>query len=101
MVYDTYKAAAEAVHLLSSDTVWQDTLREAATYQMLSQLRHLFATICLYCNPIRPLDLWENNLHDFIEDYLRYDPEHLSIEKALLDVKIEKREDIVLRELNR
>jgi len=86
VVYNTFRETVEAMHLLSSDAIWQNTLTEAATYQMPYQLRQLFATICLYCNPKNPSELFEKNINELIEDYLRHYSEEISREKALSEI---------------
>ena len=70
-VYPTFKDAAIAMNLLESDRTWEATLQEAAAFQMPFQLRQLFVDICLYCNPTNALHLFETNLTDLMEDYVR------------------------------
>ena len=73
-VADTYKEACALLDLLTDDTTWDRTLIEASTFRMPSQLRSLFATICLFCEPSDPLSLWLNHKEAMIEDFLN-DPD--------------------------
>ena len=36
-------------HLLTDDNQYSKTIAEASNFQMLKQLRSMFATICTYC----------------------------------------------------
>ena len=49
--YSTFKDAAFAAGLLEGDEEWNKCLEEASTFQMPAQLRELFATILVYCQP--------------------------------------------------
>jgi hypothetical protein len=69
--YPTFKSAAIALYLLKDDRVWENTMTEAATYQMPHELRQLFVEIYLYCNPADPLRLLEINMNHLMEDYIR------------------------------
>ena len=57
-------------HLLSDDNAWEHTLQEATTFCMPSQLRDLFVTICLHCDPFNAFELWENHKDAMIEDFI-------------------------------
>ena len=57
--------------LLEDDRVWENTMTEAATYQIPHELRQLFVDICLYFNPADPLRLLESNMNHLMEDYIR------------------------------
>jgi hypothetical protein len=57
--------------LLEDDRVWENTMTEAATYQIPHELRQLFVEICLYFNPADPLRLLESNMNHLMEDYIR------------------------------
>ena len=67
---ETFKEACILRHLLEDDTEWENTLHEASVFQMPSQFRVLFATICLYCVPTNPRELWENHKEAMIEDFM-------------------------------
>lgn len=49
--YPTFKAAAAARGLLSSDEEWDRCLREATAFQMPRQLRETLAFICIFGEP--------------------------------------------------
>ena len=57
-IYPDFKSACLALGLLEDDREWIQCLEEAGDMQTGSQLRHLFATILLHCNPTSPGDLW-------------------------------------------
>ncbi|KAL3532519.1 hypothetical protein ACH5RR_006040 [Cinchona calisaya] len=54
--------------LFESDTYIEDTVEEAAAFQMPSSLRSLFATLLASCSPTNPTLLWEK----FEADLSRY-----------------------------
>nr|XP_027082463.1 uncharacterized protein LOC113704790 [Coffea arabica] len=51
---NSFREAALALGLLQSDTYIEETLEEAAAFQMPSSLRLLFATLLVYCSPTGP-----------------------------------------------
>ena len=52
ILYNTYEEAVRQLGLLDEDdNEFDNCLKEAATYQMPSRLRQLFATILLFCDP--------------------------------------------------
>ena len=57
--------------LLEDDGEWLICLRDAAEIQTGSQLRHLFATLLLFCAPADPKQLWLQFRNDICDD-LRY-----------------------------
>lgn len=70
-VADSYKEACALLDLVTDDTSWDKTLAEASMFYMPSQLRSLFATICLYCEPSDPLSLWVNHKDALVEDFVQ------------------------------
>ncbi|CAG8765706.1 10250_t:CDS:2 [Cetraspora pellucida] len=68
ILYNTFKEACDALGLLQNDKEWDRCLAEAALIQSGSQLRHLFATFLLFCNPIHPETLWEKYFTSFSDD---------------------------------
>lgn len=71
VVHPTFKDACIARGLLEDDGEWRMCLTEAAYMQTGSRLRQLFATILVYCEPMRPEALW-NEFREHICDDLRY-----------------------------
>ena len=70
-VYDTNREACLARGLLEDDSEWNSALNEAEVFRMPVQLRGLFATILLHCNPSNPLELWSGHQEAFAEDFTR------------------------------
>ena len=68
--HDTFRSPAVALGLLSTDNEWIRCLEEAATWQSPVQLRHLFVTILLLCNPASPGQLWSAMAVHLSEDYV-------------------------------
>lgn len=68
---DTFKSAAIALGLLSDDSTWDRTLFEATAYNMPVELRRLFTTICIFCQPTSPLELYEKYKIHMKEDFTR------------------------------
>ncbi|XP_027098832.2 uncharacterized protein [Coffea arabica] len=65
----SYREAAFQMDLLQSDTYIEDTLDEAATFQMPSSLRNLFAVMLSFCSPSNPKYLWERYEFELSRDY--------------------------------
>ncbi|MCP4486968.1 MAG: hypothetical protein GY820_06565, partial [Gammaproteobacteria bacterium] len=55
-----YDAAREK-GLLDTDDEWDRCLTEASSFKMPHQMRHLFATILLFCEPSDAETLWKNH----------------------------------------
>ena len=68
----TFKEACIIRNLLADDTEWERVMAEATAFQMPSQLRALFATICVHCEPTNPVQLWETHKGAMAEDYLHF-----------------------------
>ena len=69
--YSNYKETCLVRGLLNGDNEWLQCLTLAATYQMPSQLRLLFATIIRENSPSNP-----SNLFQILKDDLAYDYRH-------------------------
>jgi len=61
IVYHTFRDACNALGLLQDDREWDDCLEEAGAIRSGGQLRRLFATILLFCEPTCPERLWEKH----------------------------------------
>ena len=70
VLYSSFKEAAIASNLLADDSAWIRAMEDAAAYQMPVELRHLFANICLHCQPSNASYIFETFLPDLMEDYI-------------------------------
>ena len=68
-IQPSFKAAAVSLGILSDDQAWDKTLQEAVVFQMPSELRKLFSTICLFCEPTHPRHLFEKFKDHMMEDF--------------------------------
>ena len=66
---NSYREAAFQMGLLQTDTYIEDALYEAATFQMPSSLRSLFAVMLAFCSPSNPKHLWEKYETELSRDY--------------------------------
>jgi hypothetical protein len=66
--YPTFHAACIARGLLEDDGEWSQCLAEASVMQTGGRLRHLFATILLFCNPSQPDRLWQQYQSHICDD---------------------------------
>ena len=71
VICNTFHEACLKRGLLEHDGEWEICLQEAADIQTGSQLRHLFATLLLFCTPSQPNVLWIT-FRDKICDDLRH-----------------------------
>src|ERR1043165_2102708 len=84
-VYSTYKEAAAYMGLVDDDDECDACLEEASYFKMPYQLRQLFASIIIYCQPANLKDLWDNYLDNLIEDFIfQGDSRELAITKLLV-----------------
>ncbi|XP_071901036.1 uncharacterized protein [Coffea arabica] len=67
----SYRESAFQMGLLQSDTHVEDTLDDAASFQMPCSLRTLFATLLVYCSPSNPKSLWEKYEGALSSDFKR------------------------------
>ncbi|XP_071932958.1 uncharacterized protein [Coffea arabica] len=66
-----FREAALNLGLLRCDTYIEDTLEEAAVFQMPSSLRLLFATVLVHCSPTDSILLWDKFEQQLCSDYQR------------------------------
>ncbi|CAI2202024.1 7421_t:CDS:1, partial [Funneliformis geosporum] len=66
----TFKEACIHLDLLQNDNEWDICLYEASRINTGQQLRHLFAIILLYCQPISPERLWNKYKSELCKDIL-------------------------------
>ncbi|MCO5559223.1 hypothetical protein L7F22_012818 [Adiantum nelumboides] len=69
VVFPTFKAACIARGVLEDDGEWSSCIEEACMTHTGGQLRHLFVTILLFCEPSSPQLLWERFRQHLSEDY--------------------------------
>ena len=74
VVCETNKEACRLRGLLQEDGEWDLALREATETQMPTQLRQLFVTIALFCEPADPAALFERHQAALAEDFSRRHP---------------------------
>lgn len=73
---------------MEEDNSLDECLSEAATYQMPSSLRRLFATILVFCEPSDVFALWQKHLDAMSEDYRRNNPSDAIVEQmVLIDIR--------------
>ena len=83
----TYKETALKSGFLQSDDEWIECLREAALSGSPCQLRLLFATILLFCEPAEPVKLWNELYFQLSDDVRRCKDNHsdeITLYKTLL-----------------
>ncbi|CAJ0761863.1 8612_t:CDS:2, partial [Entrophospora sp. SA101] len=68
VLYNTFKEACAILGLLQNGEEWDQCLAKAAQVQTGSQLRNLFATLLLFCDPVRPENLWEKYFYALSDD---------------------------------
>ena len=83
----TFQEACKLRHLLDDDSEWDPAMTEASAFQMPSQLRVLFATICSHSEPHNPLQLWLQHKECMVEDYERSLPAAEAEARALQDIQ--------------
>jgi hypothetical protein len=66
----SFKEACIRLGLLQNDAEWDTCLNEASQIKTGQQLRHLFAMILLYCQPVAPEKLWNHHKLSLCEDFL-------------------------------
>ncbi|KAG2695935.1 hypothetical protein I3760_07G034500 [Carya illinoinensis] len=65
----TFHEATTMHVLLQKDNSLEECLYKASLYQMSFNLRRLFTTILVYCNPTNPRDFWERFEQDMSADF--------------------------------
>ncbi|XP_021967368.1 uncharacterized protein LOC110862486 [Folsomia candida] len=69
--YDSFYEVAKARGLICDQTVWNDTLNDAAYASMPRQLRELFAYICVFGETSDMTGLWNEHKENLTEDFVR------------------------------
>ena len=60
--HESYKAVCRTLGLLQDDEEWNIVLREASLTKLCPQIRSLFVTLLLFCEPSSPLQLFNNHV---------------------------------------
>ncbi|CAF4405578.1 unnamed protein product, partial [Rotaria magnacalcarata] len=68
----TFIEAARRRGLLHDDTEYERCLTEAVLFQVPQLLRTLFCVILLYCNPTKPINLWNSFKGHMTEDFMQH-----------------------------
>ena len=83
----TFREACIRRNLLVDDNEYDQAMAEASQFQMPSQLRSMFVTICVYCEPSDPLQLWITHQDTLTEDYTRTHDQDMAVNNALHDIE--------------
>uniref|UniRef100_A0A8I6WF72 ATP-dependent DNA helicase n=1 Tax=Hordeum vulgare subsp. vulgare TaxID=112509 RepID=A0A8I6WF72_HORVV len=80
----SFREACEHLGLIEHDRTLDDCMTEAATFQMPSALRRLFATIFVFCEVTEIRQLWDKHLASMSQDYRRNQSNDAAIEQMVL-----------------
>ena len=72
--HESYKAVCRTLGLLQDDEEWNIVLREASLTKLCPQIRSLFVTLLLFCEPSSPLQLFNNHVEHWWDDFKRQLP---------------------------
>jgi hypothetical protein len=84
VVFSTFREAAERRGLIEADDSISDSLTEAATFQMPSALRRLFATVLAFCEVTNVRALWDKHLEAMSDDFRRAGISNEAVEQMVL-----------------
>ncbi|XP_044005456.1 uncharacterized protein LOC122850362 [Aphidius gifuensis] len=70
-IYDTYHAACLSLGLIEDDTEWERAMTEGEIWMMPRQLRQLFVSILIHCQPNDPGKLWKKFKDALSQDYYK------------------------------
>ncbi|XP_020082250.1 uncharacterized protein LOC109705878 [Ananas comosus] len=70
IVYETFRAACDALGLLGDDLEWRSALEEASHWSSPFNLRQLFVTLVMYCEVGDPKKLWDDYWELMSDDIL-------------------------------
>ncbi|XP_008180455.1 uncharacterized protein LOC103308586 [Acyrthosiphon pisum] len=90
VVHATYAAAAVALGLLKDDEAWRACMTESSALDTATQLRYLYVTILLFCQPTDPVDLYRrfevNMMKDFNRRFQNVDRARAACLKVIRDL---------------
>ena len=78
---ETFVKACLARGFIEDDEEWRKAMQEAAFSMMPKQLRRLFVRILIYCNPLHPIELWNEFKSYLSEDFQRKILDSVAAEK--------------------
>ncbi|XP_044005873.1 uncharacterized protein LOC122850880 [Aphidius gifuensis] len=84
-IYDTYHAACLSLGLIEDDTEWERAMTEGEIWMMPRQLRRLFVSILIHCQPNDPGKLWEKFKDALSQDFYKSSTSE-SIKKAYHEI---------------
>ncbi|XP_020082082.1 uncharacterized protein LOC109705725 [Ananas comosus] len=70
IIYETFRAACDALELLGDDLEWRHPFEEAAYWSSASDLRQLFVTIIMFCEVADPVKLWNDYWESMSDDII-------------------------------
>ncbi len=88
-VCGSFKETCILLGLLQDDVEWDACLSEASKIKAGQQLRHLFAMILLFCQPVVPEKLWDNHKLALCEDILYQNNQSMQNQYNMSDVEHE------------
>ena len=68
--YETYKEVCLEMGLLEDDSEWVTSMTEVSQYGSPHQIRATLAIILQYCQPTKPIDLFETFLSSMSDDFI-------------------------------
>ncbi|GJU06614.1 DNA helicase [Tanacetum coccineum] len=78
-VYETFRAACDALGLLGDDKEWDTAMKEACFSSTTSQLRSMFAQILIFYDVADPIKLWKTYWLEMSDDIPRRTSQDLHI----------------------
>ncbi|GJU87880.1 DNA helicase [Tanacetum coccineum] len=85
VVYNTFRAACEALGLLGDDKEWHNALEEASFSSTPTELRNLFVQILIFCDVADPMKLWNTNWQNMSDDIPRRPSKNLHIQNLYIN----------------
>jgi hypothetical protein len=96
----TFREAAEKRGLIEADKTLHDCLTEGTHWMMPFELRTLFASILVFCEPSNVFDLWEKHKDAMGEDYRRNNQSSFKVEQMVL-IEIRKKLESMGKEITK
>ena len=88
IISPSFKHSCHQRHLIADDSIWSDTIIEAANAGMPFQLTQMFAAMVLNCDISNPPQMWDDHRGFLREDHLNAgDSAALAEQKALSHIE--------------